>query len=267
MVRRISFVAAINMMTTAQAGFVKQIVPALPQVIYTTLTLVPGYTQRLGAPSADRLSALPFGDEILEEGSASSSSSLSEDPSSDWWEGEWMLQNEQLPAGPDPTLSPEQVATLVCRSLQWVDYPNESDGLRRIFDFFSFECRKCVTARQGGSSVDRFIRYGLHSPALLPFMGATRLDFGPVTITPEHAPLRGALASLTVQVTAPMVRTVQHASGMPRDGVTTQVPVSCMVLRLEKQRRPPMQHCWLVREVLDVRYAFAGDMGNAHVGA
>jgi hypothetical protein len=261
MLRRISFVVAINMMTMAQACFVKQTVLALPQVSHTTLTLVPGYTQRNGAPSTRLLSAIPFDDEILEEDSASSSSSLLGDPSSDWWEGEWMLQNQQLPAGPYPALSPERVARLVCRSLQWVDYPNESDGLRRIFDFFSFECRKCVTARQGGSSVDRFIRYGLHSPALLPFMGATRLD------TPEHAPLRGALASLTVQVTAPMVRTVQHASGMPRDGVTTQVPVSCMVLRLEKQRRPPMQHCWLVREVLDVRYAFAGDMGNAHVGA
>jgi hypothetical protein len=49
---------------------------------------------------------------------------------------------------------------------------------------------------------------------------------------------------------------------MERNGVAEQPPVTHMVLRVEEQRRPPDQGCWLVREVLDVRHAFAGDMGN-----
>lgn len=62
------------------------------------------------------------------------------------------------------------------------------------------------------------------------------------------------------------VYALQHPSGMERQGVSAAPPVSHMVIRLEQQRRPPQQGCWLVREVLDVRHAFAGDLGNAGVG-
>ena len=187
------------------------------------------------------------------------------DYSSDWVQSELTLL--QAPTEPSPDLSAELVAQTVCRSLQWVDKPTENAGLKRCFEFFTFECRKAVTARQGGQTVDAFCQHGLLSPALQPFMGARRIDLGlqEATYTPAHPPLRGALVSIPVTIHGADVLSLQHPSGMERNGVG-QPPVTNMVLRLEEQRRPPYQGCWLVREVMDVRYAFAGDMGNAHVG-
>lgn len=186
---------------------------------------------------------------------------------SDWMQAELTLR--QAPTEPHPDLSPETVALTCCRSLQWVDYPTTGAGLARCFPFFTFECRKAVTARQGGNTVERFQEYGILSPALQPFMGAHRVDMdtqGGGTYTAAQPPLRGALVSFPIQIQVAPVRTVQYPSGLQRPGVLASVPTLHMVMRLEQQRRPPYQHCWLVREVLDVRYAFAGDMGNAHVG-
>jgi len=166
---------------------------------------------------------------------------------------------------PNPDLTAETVAQIVVRSLQLVDYPHPLAGLERCFDFFTFDCRKAVTGRQGGTSVERFCEYGLLAPALQPFMGAQSvdLDTAAATYTPAQPPHRGALASLGVTLTGSSLLRLQHASGLPRwGGVTAEAPRRHMVLRLEQQRRPPLRDCWLVREVLDVRYAFAGDMGN-----
>lgn len=186
------------------------------------------------------------------------------DASKDWLEAEFTLRN--LPSEPSQDLTPEQVARTVCRSLQFVDHPRESAGLKRCFPFLTFECRKCVTARQGGETIERFCQYGILSPALQPFMGASRLDLGEPTWTPAKPPLRGALVSYPVEITSADVLALQYASGIVRSGVASDPPKVSMVVRLEQQRRPPMQGCWLVREILDVRFAFAGDMGNAHVG-
>eukprot|EP00977_Amphora_coffeiformis_P012827 scaffold3240_cov187-Amphora_coffeaeformis.AAC.22 len=183
---------------------------------------------------------------------------------SDWVQAELTIR--QAPTEPSPDLSPETVALTCCRSLQWVDYPTESAGLARCFPFFTFECRKAVTARQGGNTVERFQQYGVLSPALQPFMGAHRIDFGEGTYTGAHPPMRGAMVSFAVEIQVAPVLAVQHPSGMERKGVVATPAAVHMVLRLEQQRRPPNQGCWLVREVLDVRHAFAGDMGNAHVG-
>ena len=182
---------------------------------------------------------------------------------SDWVQAELTLR--QAPTVPSPDVSAEMVALTCCRSLQWVDYPTESAGLARCFDFFTFECRKAVTARQGGNTVERFQQYGILSPALQPFMGAHRVDIGEGTYTAAQPPLRGALVSFPVEIQVAKVLSVQYPSGFERSGIAEPASVR-MVMRLEQQRRPPNQGCWLVREVLDVRYAFAGDLGNAHVG-
>lgn len=182
--------------------------------------------------------------------------------SSDWVTAEFTLLN--LPSTPNPDLDPETVATTCCRSLQWVDYPTSNAGLARCFDFFTWECRKVVTARRGGDMVERFCEHGLLSPALQPFMGAYRVDIGNSTYTPATA-VRGAWVSYPIVIQGAPVLAVQYLSGMNRTGVA-EPPITHMVMRLEQQRRPPMQGCWLVKEILDVRFAFAGDMGNAHVG-
>ena len=182
---------------------------------------------------------------------------------SDWMQAELTLRH--APTEPHVDLSPETVALACCRSLQWVDFPTPCAGLARCFEFFTFECRKAVTARQGGNTVERFQEYGVLSPALQPFMGAHRVSVGQGTFTPAQPPLRGALVSFPVEIQVAKVLSVQYPSGIQRSGVFDPPSVH-MVMRLEQQRRPPNQGCWLVREILDVRHAFAGDMGNAHIG-
>ena len=90
-------------------------------------------------------------------------------------------------------MSAIDVAQLCIRSLQFVDDPYDNAGLIRCFPFFTWECRKQVTARKGGDTVERFCKYGVLSPALHPFMGAHRvdLDLGDVTILPSNPPMRG----------------------------------------------------------------------------
>jgi hypothetical protein len=96
-------------------------------------------------------------------------------------------------------------------------------------------------------------------------MGATRVVLGDATFTAASPPLRGALCSFPVTIEGAPILALQHPSGMTKGGVSAP-PITNMVLRLEQQRRPPYQNMWLVKEILDVRMAFAGDMGNAHVG-
>ena len=181
----------------------------------------------------------------------------------DWWQAELTLLN--APSKPNPNLSAETVAINCIRSLQWVDYPDPSEGLKRCFEFLTYGCREIVTGRRGGKTLDSFVQYGKLAPPLQPFMGASRVELGECTLTPAKAPLRGALASFPVQIYGAPILAVQHLSGMERRGIA-DVPVTQMVIRLEQQRRPPNQDCWLISEILDVRMAFAGDMGNAHVG-
>lgn len=183
---------------------------------------------------------------------------------SDWVEAEWTLMT--APQEPSPDLSAETVALTCARSLQWVDYPTPSAGLLRCFNFFEWECRERVTARMGGSNKDRFVEFGTLSPALQPFIGATKISIGEGTYSPTKTPARGEMVSFPFVIEGAEILSLQHPSGMSRGGVSERPPETHIVMRLQKQRRPPLQDCWLVREVLDVRHAFAGDMGNAHVG-
>lgn len=183
----------------------------------------------------------------------------------DWIEGELTLQKFQ--PNPSPDLTPETVAISCVRSLQFVDYPKANEGLERIFHYLTYECRKSVTARRGGDTVEAFCRHGLLSPALQPFMGARRveIDAGNATVTPGTI-TRGDLVSIPVTIYGGDVLAFQHPSGMIKDTVGQESTVNRMIIRLEKVRRPPMSDCWLIREIMDVRHFFAGDMGNAGVG-
>lgn len=81
-----------------------------------------------------------------------------------------------------------------------------------------------MTARHGGDSVERFCQYGLLSPALQPFMGASRITVGNATMTPARPPTRGALASFPIVIQGAPVLALQYASGMNRTGVAEQPP-------------------------------------------
>ena len=215
------------------------------------------------------LGPAPLGMVVLQRAGAAAMPALfsshdDDDSVNDWAQAELAMRN--FPLEPSPDIEPIDVVNSCLRSLQFVDHPNPSSGLERCFPFFTWECRKVVTARKGGDTVERFVKYGQLAPALQPFMGATRIEIGEGTYTVSDSPTRGDIISFPVVVRGSMVLAFQHCSGMIKDGISTEPPVTNMVVRLERNRRPPMQDCWLVREVLDVRYAFQGDMGNAHVG-
>jgi len=97
-------------------------------------------------------------------------------------------------------------------------------------------------------------------------MGARRVDVHVEDRTTTPGTMtRGDLVSIPVTVYGGDVLAFQHPSGMIKDAVGAP-KINRMVVRLEKGRRPPMQNCWLVREILDVRHVFAGDMGNGDGG-
>jgi hypothetical protein len=175
-----------------------------------------------------------------------------------------------MPAHPDPSIAPARVAQHFARGLQRVDSPDENAGLEQAFPWMTFECRKAVTARQGASTVERFIEYGRLSPALMPFMHCEALRWGRPTVTPATT-TRGALASFPVEIVRG--KGIRYASGFQRSDVKLDEPrdddeeeedytSTRFVVRIQQQRRPPLQGCWLISEVVDVRFAFAGDMGN-----
>lgn len=176
--------------------------------------------------------------------------------SNDWNEAERAVSN--FPEMPSPDIEPEDVLQSCLRSLQFVDHPTPSEGLKRCFPFFTWMCRKVVTARQGGDTVERFMQYGELSPALQPFMGATRIEVGDGTFT-SGSNTRGDLMSYLVTIHGSTANCLQHSSGFVKDGISSTPPVTNIVVRLERNRRPPMQGCWLIREVMDVNQAFAGD--------
>jgi hypothetical protein len=190
--------------------------------------------------------------------------STSSKPKQDWFEAELTLRNSPK-GGPTPELDPEFVARWCCRSLQFVDYPTERAGLKRCFPFFTLLCRGTVTGRKGGDTVEKFCEHGGLAPALQPFMGASRIEIGEGTLSKAPDSIfvrRGDIMSFPVTIYGADVLAFQHSSGLLRDDVGQAPPVTNMVVRLEKACRPPYEGCWQVKEVLDIRFAFAGDMGN-----
>lgn len=94
-----------------------------------------------------------------------------------------------------------------------------------------------------------------------PFIGAARLDFGEIT-TIDGTPTRGAIVSCTVRVRAAPALAARHASGLARtaehdgDGGgaalhPSGLPVATFAVRLQQQRRPPLQGAWLVTDLID----------------
>ena len=176
---------------------------------------------------------------------------LEDHDDTDWLQAELTLQ--KFPSQPSPDIEPLDVLRFIIRSLQFVDHPTPSSGLERIFQYIKWECRKIITARKGGDTIERFMKYGLLAPALQPFMGATRIQIGEGT-TIAGSQTRGDILSFPITIHGSQVSSFQHSSGMIKDTISSKPPVTNMIVRLEKNRRPPLQHCWLVREVVDVKY-------------
>jgi len=169
----------------------------------------------------------------------------------------------RLPVKPMPELQVEEAAAAVIRGLQYMHTPYTMAGMERAYNFMTFACRKAVTGRQGATSFERFQKYAELSPQLLPIIGCDGIQWLDAPTIIPSTQTRGAIASIPLLVYKR--RGFRFQSGFERIPVTdndNDYDIDRFVIRLQKERRPPLTDCWLVDQILDVRYAFAGDMGN-----
>ena len=99
-----------------------------------------------------------------------------------------------------------------------------------------------------------------YSPAVQPFVRAAEIRRSEATII-AGTPTRGDMATVAVDVA--IDAGFRHPSGFERrDDDDGRRELLRFGVCLQKERRPPLAGCWLVTEILDARYASAGDMGN-----
>ena len=164
----------------------------------------------------------------------------------DWMKGEFAARS--APMSPDADLSPESVASSCLRGLQFVDIPHKNAGLERAYNFMTLPCRVLVSDRGRqieNRGLDVFVERGLLSPLLQPFIGASRIDFGEMSVI-DGTPTRGAMASVSVHIVASPLAATRHPSGIPKD--TPELPEYTFAVRLQQDRRTKT---WLVVDVID----------------
>ena len=54
-----------------------------------------------------------------------------------------------LPAVPHADLSPTGVVLTLCKGLKYSNVPTMNAGIRRVYEFTSYECRAALTSRKG----------------------------------------------------------------------------------------------------------------------
>jgi hypothetical protein len=177
-----------------------------------------------------------------------------------------LLLAGQLPMHPCPELSPEGVVLALCRGLQQNNIPDDNAGLKRLFEFCTYECRAALTTRKGykDPTGQRFVQHAevwtLKGCRAFRFVGEPTVIQGTQT--------RGALATIAVDVDE--VVGFRFASGYERTDRDAceradDIPVKTERYRftLTQERRPPLTGCWLVKELMPMRefMMFNGDSG------
>ena len=192
-----------------------------------------------------------------------------------------------LPMEPTPDLGPAEVAHLICAGLQDNDDPAPDTGITRLYNWMTPPGRVSVapppprSGLQGKVSLDYFLEEAA-SPALGALMGCTRFSLvGELTIMPGSQ-TRGRIATQLVEVINDQVvppATAEEAAmvamlaapdsylesvlAATRDGQplpappppasappVSQIPRKAVFnFRLEEERRPPHQDCWLLSEM------------------
>mmetsp|Transcript_21502 Transcript_21502/g.33137 ORF Transcript_21502/g.33137 Transcript_21502/m.33137 type:complete len:257 (-) Transcript_21502:58-828(-) len=173
---------------------------------------------------------------------------------SDIWTFAGDVAAKNLPLVPSADLSPEDVITSIIRGLQFNDVPHENSGLERCYAFMDLPCIKLVTGYGNvpeERTLDKFLGYAAQSPKLKPFIGANHVVFGPLSKIPGTN-TRGEIATMPIKVRASFSPT-KHESGMVRKtGPIEKGPEQTFMIRLQKQRRPPLAGAYIVTDVIDV---------------
>ena len=164
--------------------------------------------------------------------------------------------NAALPMRPSPDLEPIEIVNACFGGLRTPDDPLPDAGYERLFYFCTYTCRKAITARMGADSLANFTKHTELSPAIQPFTRAASIRIVDEPTIIAGTPTRGPMATVGVDVF--IAPTFRHASGYEKE---SDAPEALrFAIRLQQERRPPKN--WLITEILDTRFAFAGDTGN-----
>jgi hypothetical protein len=178
-----------------------------------------------------------------------------------------------LPGTPSAELSPADVILACCRGLQHVDVPTANCGLERLFRFTTYACRASLTSRRGSSGgngceadcaahIENFVQEGTASlvQSLYPLMRCPAFSIGESTLVPA-TPTRGAIATMVVAVR--VGENFRHPSGFAKGeqaqtslyaaSSTDEEGSELVRFTLQQERRPPLQNCWLITEILPAR--------------
>ena len=128
---------------------------------------------------------------------------------------------------PDLTYSDEEALATVMNALGSNDEPYKNAGLEVCFNFSNDMCRAAV-----GGSLEEFFRYATN-PTFSCLVDHKNYE-ARLSSRMKKGKFRGPMSTFVVDVA--------KKSGGSRSFLFT----------LEKQRRPPLQDCWLVRECLAV---------------
>ena len=190
-----------------------------------------------------------------------------------------VVRMDARPSTPTDTLDCAETVRVVCDGLRFNDEPHEGAGISRLYEFMTPMGRVKVApppprgGLQGGVSLEYFLEKA-GSKFLGELLYAESCDLiGEPKITPGTN-TRGQLATQLIEVgNSPLNGAIDAGpaltalSGAPEDfleGILESVrqgkalpapPSSALVksrfwVSLEQERRPPLQGCWLIKEML-----------------
>jgi hypothetical protein len=158
---------------------------------------------------------------------------------------ELMMSGEEYPdflPHPHPSVTPEQVVRFCMDT--FVEYPNNSRiGLEVCFAFSSDQCRAAL----GGSFME-FTEYAQNPTFqyLITSPSYSLVSIGPIIPGTAH---RGSMQTVLMEIDSKMNENDDTSS-------SSETARRRFLWTLQQERRPPLQDCWMIREVLYVKNAF-----------
>lgn len=172
------------------------------------------------------------------------------------WDEAGHVAAKNLPIIPSPALSAEEVVTAIIRGLQYNDQPYQDSGLTRCYEFMDLRCKKMVTGlgnTKEQRTLAKFLKHGKTSPKITPILNAVSIELGDIKRI-AGTPTRGEIATTIIHVKSKNDKKLSNPT--PKQGLSEEEgdddPVRQFVIRLEKQRRPPLQGVYMVTDFFDV---------------
>lgn len=161
--------------------------------------------------------------------------------------------------GPNVEWKPENIVYACMETLM----NDQVQGLEVCYAFSSDRCRAAI-----GGSLDRFQEYA-NNPVFGYLMNCIQWDMisiGPIIPGTNHrGPMQTCFMSVRTARHPPTPTTTNHRRRNNDDNASVNHPVTQymdhqFLWTLQQERRPPLQGCWMIHEVLYVKNAFQQTM-------